>query len=226
MPSTQQVLLTLAAVAVALMACVHCAAWVRSKSLDGLARVDMDNLRTGDLVLFRWHTVGPVHQLFSVFTHVGMVVQRGGVKYILETHRRGDAACMGVFTGGVHLHRLHARVRAYRGRVFAQRLRPDAAPDARNLWRRLPSLSDIPYDDHHRSHFGSCCVAGSVCAGCGRCERRRGMFCSEFVGLLLQLLGLLPPDAELGCLTPESFVHLQVGGERLFGPPELVSVGW
>lgn len=180
----------------------------------GLPRVCLDELtlRTGDLLLFISSSASPVTQLISVFTHVGMVVERGGAQYILETHEQGDAARLGVFTGGVHLHPLRARVLAYEGRVCALRLRPGAAPDELNLWRHLPSLSDIPFHSRYRSHYAGCCVAKS---GCGR---RAGMFCSEFVGLLLKLLGLLPPETPLQCLTPESFVSLS-----MYAPPVFLS---
>lgn len=201
------------------VAAVHWGSRHRLHALGVMARARVDGLRTGDLVLFRHRDADPVQQLVTAFSHVGMAVEVGGDVWILETHAAGDVKALGVLSGGVHMYPLRARVRAYEGCVYALRLHPWVALDVANMWRQLPALTGIPFYTRYRDHYMGQCLVNKVCGGCLPPTRRKGMFCSEFVGLLLKVMRAMPPDAPLGCLAPESFVRMP----RLYGKPELLS---
>jgi hypothetical protein len=190
---------------------VACAlvAWVCLKA-EALRRVPtspIHDLRTGDLVLFRRNLPNPLEQMFSVYTHVGMVVRTGDQRLmILETHAPGDTAHLGVREGGVHMYDLRHRIQTYRGQVFAARLRPDIEVDIETLAKRLPELMAIPFVSPKPQIAR--CVLGR------RTPSDTGMFCSHFVGHLLILVRALPPGTQVHCLTPESLARMPV-----FMPP-------
>lgn len=211
------------AVVVCVLACAALYFYRTYGQVWGLQRVDLDAdptlLRTGDLILFRTASPDSVDRWFTAFSHVGVVVEDGGPRYVLETHERGDGSSMGVEAGGVHLYPLTHRVRTYAGSTYALRLRPDIDVQARNLWTQWSALLAIPYDSNYKRHFGTQCLPRRVCPACVPSrEQRQSMFCSEFVGLVYKLTGVLPPDFAVDCLTPESFVHLKVGSAPLFLP--------
>lgn len=216
--------LTVAATAAAAMALATWAtAKMRAGTILGRARnqppARVADLRTGDLVLFRWHTVPAVHDLVSAFTHVGLVVHGPGGAYLLETHMRGDGKDMGSARGGVHMYPLARRVGLYRGSVFALRLRPGASrPDAARLWSMLPGVHDVPFPARYARLFARRCVMGLGGGDAG--VWKRGMFCSELVAAVLRATGTLSAAHDVSCTTPESFVGATgPDGTLVFGPP-------
>lgn len=163
--------------------------------------------RTGDVVLFRWDRTGIVHDLVSVFSHVGLVVERDGQPWILETHKHGDARALGYEGGGVRAYPLADRVRTYPGAAWVLKLdRTRWQVDSRRLERAFSSLADRPYDEDHVRRLGSCFVETAL--GVGGSHGSRAMFCSEFVGELLKGAGVFARGYDTACLTPESFAHM------------------
>lgn len=187
-----------------------------------LARLEriLEMSKTGDLVLFRWNTVDALHEVFTSFTHVGMVVDIMGEKHILETHMEGDAVNIGVMDGGVHMYPFKQRVSAYDGEVFLLVRDQDIDETTEETFKlvTLPQLYDIPFDDAHRDHFKHYCIPNMLCSWCmTRPDVRPGMFCSEFVGHLLKELKLQGSGFETGCLTPGDFVNIQNEQGKVYG---------
>ena len=180
---------------------------------------DMASLRTGDLVLFKFGSRDLSYKdVVTVLTHVGIVVRKDGVPHILEMHEAGDLRALGIDEGGVHLNPLADRVRTYEGVAFALRLRPHVAPDEAALHAAMPDLMRIPFYEEYHKHFTTYCVPRMLCRRCMKpAAPRPSMFCSEFVGRCLQVLGVLPPQ-NFGCTPPERFMHMT----DVFEPPTLL----
>ena len=162
-------------------------------------------METGDLLLFRWHAVDTLHELFSSFTHVGMVVRMGSSNtFVLETHRKGDTNSG---RGGVHVYNLADRVQSYEGDNFILKMRPGLMTEQleRQLLAKVPSYKQIPFYDQYREHYQGYCVPKMACNSCLMQQPRTGMFCSEFAGHLLQDMGILEKSVSIACLTPGSF---------------------
>jgi len=171
------------------------------------------NLQTGDLVLFRWHTVDILHDIISPFTHVGMVISLNNKKYILETHLKGDTKHMGNEAGGVHLYDLQKRIEMYEGDNFILKIKDNLINDtnSQTLYNNFDLYSKIPFYDNYRGHYKNYCLPKMACDKCFAYYERKGMFCSEFVGFLLQELKILDKKHPIDCLTPSSFLYLNIG---------------
>lgn len=173
------------------------------------------NLQTGDLVLFRWHTVDILHDILSPFTHVGMVISLNNKKYILETHLKGDTKHMGHETGGVHLYELQKRIDMYEGDNFILKIKDNLINDDnfQTLYNNFSLYSKIPFHDNYTGHFKNYCLPKMACDKCFAYYKRKGMFCSEFIGFLLQELKILDKKHPIDCLTPSSFLYLDIGND-------------
>jgi hypothetical protein len=161
----------------------------------------MEKCDTGDLVLFR-HREFSISRVVSHFTHAGIViVGDDGVKYILESHARGDVGN----NTGVNVYDLAWRIRTYEGTTALARLRAPLAPHqrarlargARGPYRRIPFFKK--YADHYARN---CLLALNI-------PRAPGMFCSEFVGHVQQKLGLRSRQLRTDCLTPDDLATAQ-----------------
>lgn len=181
-----------------------------------MPRCPLGDVRTGDVVLFRWDGTDFVHDLVSTFSHVGIVVVRGSEPWILETHKDGDGLRPG---GGVRAYPLKPRVRTYPGAAWVLKLdrtRWDILP--KDLESAMPEFFHKPYDTEHKTRLATC-FADSV-LGLPGGHGSAKMFCSEFVGELLRRVGVLPREYDTACLTPESFVYLTADARRVF--PEML----
>lgn len=184
---------------------------VKTYHLNNIEEIDLDNidLQTGDLILFKWHTVDYLHELFSSFTHVGMVVIINNEKYILETHLKGDTIHMGYKSGGVHLYNLKRRINMYQGHNYILKINDDLINEDNSytLQNNLNNYLLIPFHDEYRDYYKSVCIPNIICNNCFN-YHKKGMFCSEFIGFLLQELGILDQSFNINCLTPSSFNNL------------------
>lgn len=173
------------------------------------------NLQTGDLVLFRWHTVDILHDIISPFTHVGIVIILNNKKYILETHLKGDTKHMGNEAGGVHLYELQKRIDMYDGDNFILKIKDNLINDtnSQTLYNNFSLYSKIPFHDNYTGHYKNYCLPKMACDKCFAYYERKGMFCSEFVGFLLQELKILDKKHPIDCLTPSSFLYLNIGND-------------
>ena len=211
----------MALAAVAAFAASWLVSYARAMRLRGAPAVPLDvalaAARTGDLVAFRHRTTMPwdlPSRMVSAVTHVGVVVRDNGVVKVVETHNVGDTRALGVFDGGVHAYPLDQRARAYDGEVYLCRLAVPLSPGQEAALRAaVRELSGVPFETRFKRHYASKCL---VRTGRRGAEPRDQMFCSEFLGLVLVRAGLLPPDTDTQCLTPESFLHARVEGRPLY----------
>lgn len=166
---------------------------------------------TGDLILFRWHTVDVLHELFSSFTHVGMIIEINSKKYILETHLKGDTIHMGYKSGGVHIYDLEERINMYEGDNYILKINRDLINKSNEkiLYDNLQDYLLIPFQDEYRDHYTNVCIPNMFCDGCVK-STKKGMFCSEFIGFLLRELGILNEKVNTNCLTPSSFIDMKI----------------
>lgn len=177
-------------------------------------RLDSMNARAGDLVLFRSPFVDPVHEVYSFFTHVGVLyVDRGRLR-ILETHRFDDTLNNGRFTSGVHTYDARERLSTYDGDVFLLTLNPALARPGLSgaIAQRFDAYAATPFNEDYTAFIVSNCLFGPS----GGSQKLDALFCSQFVGRVLVDVGLLPPTTDVRCLTPESFTDMRVGDMALF----------
>lgn len=196
-----------------IVACVACvAAWHRLSVLGAEAvpwAEAYPGLRTGDLVLFRSRAADPLRSVVSAFSHVGMVVDpgkgSGRPKLVLETHHEGDTDHMGFKRrGGVNLYDLDHRVATYDGNVYVLSLDPGFTLDGAAVLDRVGAYAKMPFADGYRSWYIQQCMLRR-----GPRQPPTAVFCSQFVGLVLRDFGVLPPDANVWCLNPQSFVAME-----------------
>ena len=177
----------------------------------------MKQCQTGDLVLFRWFEVSPLHDLISTFTHVGMVVEIDGTKYIIESHLKGDTKHMGVHTGGVHLYDFDKRLSSYEGYKYLVKLKKHPSPNAtKRFIANIPKYKQIPFYDDYTGYFKNICLPNRFCKSCVQRRDRQGMFCSEFIGFCLKELQILEQDFDYHCLVPGDIPTLKINGNHVF----------
>ena len=77
-----------------------------------------DDCKTGDIIYFRWNSVNPLHEIFSKYTHMGMIVVMNNEKYIFENNPIKVAKMLGIDKSGAHLHNLQDRIDDYEGYIY------------------------------------------------------------------------------------------------------------
>jgi hypothetical protein len=173
-----------------------------------------ESAKTGDLILFRWHSVDIFHEMISPFTHVGMVVELNHQKYILETHSPGDTLHMGYETGGVHLYPLKQRISMYKGSNFLLKLNKNYNISIDE--NMIVQYYSIPFYDKYRQHYTEYCLPKKICNECISSKKLESMFCSQFIGFLLQETGILDKNVNIDCLIPNDFITIQNKNGKLY----------
>jgi hypothetical protein len=180
----------------------------------GLNKISLNctiqDAKQGDLILFRWHTVDPFHDTISNFTHVGMVIQNGQEKYIIETHQKGDLKDFGLEEGGVQIYSLKSRIKTYAGTVFHLKLKK---PVYKNINSKIQEYKKIPFAYKFRNDYLNRCILRI------KNDTNGEMFCSHFIGHLLKESGILNKNTDVSCFSPGTFIDLKEDGEKLFENP-------
>lgn len=182
--------------------------------LDEQHKMEINHLestcKTGDLVLFRWYYMDAGFRIFSKFSHVGLVVRAAHTVYILEMHPEGEYLD---FPSGIHLHLLRDRVASYGGPCYFLRLNDGCSGSLkiqRVLNEHLESFKEsIEFDTNFRNNFvlnWFSCTLGLTPTGPGGPSPPRKLFCSQFIGYILHLAGLVTDYTEL---SPGSFTSLK-----------------
>ena len=154
--------------------------------------------KTGDLIMFRHDNTPFLHDVVSIFSHVGITIKHPvtGFPYILESFNEGDAKDIGIRTGGVHLTPLPERIRAYVGKVWVCAInRPP--PTSRVIEVVQPDLFKIPFDTDFITNFLTC----KICPQCTKPSYEK-MFCSVFAIETMKRLGIVRGDARSDCASP------------------------
>lgn len=155
----------------------------------------LDEAKTGDLILFRWGTRGPVESSVSYFSHVGMILEGK----LVEAHARGDTEHLGNPEGGIFAYDIAERLGTYEGSVYwAPLVHPLSRQTIRRLQTTVEDLSDTPFDHGYPEWYIGGCMLGLGL------EKNKGLFCSEFMARVLQGAGLIRSTVNASCQTPDA----------------------
>lgn len=166
-----------------------------------------NNAQQGDLVLFKWHKINPFQETVSPFTHVGMVLIVNDQKYILETHLKGDTSHMGYKDReGVNIYEFKERIKMYKGENYL--LKKSSFYNI-NIKDKLSDYINIPFYNDYKDHFIGYCIPKKLCNSCFENKIMNSMFCSQFIGYVLQDQGLIDPSINIDCLTPVDFLYMK-----------------
>lgn len=175
---------------------------------------------TGDLVIFRWNSVDVGFRLFSKFSHVGMIVKQKGKLYLLETHPKEEEPDSEIDDSGIHLYHLKNRLEEYNGTYYFTQLKTD--DDNRERLRKhiLDNLKmykkTIPFDTNFRNIF----VLNFFYNLFGiELPKRKSMFCSEFIGTILEKCKIYKHYKNISSINPGTFLEFKKqNGGALYGP--------
>lgn len=179
----------------------------------------LDLVEPGDLILFKWHEVDILHEIFSSFTHVGIVIQIDDRLCILETHLKGDTKKMGYYTSGVNIYDLNQRIKEYEGDIFLLKLcqyQYKREVINQKILDKIEQYKQIPFYDKYREVYQNYCIPRLVQVDTHSKIQKEGMFCSEFIGHILQDLDILDSSYDITCLTPSSFIKLNNKNGNIF----------
>lgn len=184
-------------------------AFRRPSYLNTLATAHLDELKTGDLVLFSGRTFAArLVQCFtgSYWSHVGIVVrlpEYGDMPLLWEATRASKLADIRhcEIMDGVQLVPLAEKIASYPGEVFVRRLSGAGAVRTRGrlLKPLLRQWRAHPYCNFALKQF----LAWRH--GIEAAQWQRGGFCSEFVAEVYKHLQLLPPDKRSIDYVPRDF---------------------
>lgn len=162
-----------------------------------------DDLRTGDLILFRsnrWI------RYFTYFTHVGMIVDFHGKKYILDLNKK-NFEIYGVKCG-VKLYDMYNRINKFNGDIYFLKMNSQIMTNEKitRFFERM--------NDYFKIKFDSNLYVNIIKRKLGiRVTSRDGMFCSEFIGYILQDLNILDCKYDISSIFPKSFSNLKTNDD-------------
>lgn len=169
--------------------------------------------KTGDLLLFRWNSADIFHNIISFFTHVGIIIEIDNVKYVLETHLKGDTIHMGNPNGGVNLYKLDDRINMYNGHNFLLRLKDNLVQPhhIQIIKQNIQNYMKIPFFENYKLYYIKQCLPRKFCHTCfsNTSLSNDSMFCSQFVGHILKDLLVLDPNKNIVCLSPYDFIFIK-----------------
>jgi len=168
----------------------------------------------GDLILFQWYKINPLQESVSPFTHVGIVIDINKKKYILETHLKGDTKHMGYKDAeGVNIYDFKKRIKMYKGKNYLLKKNPMYKMD---IMQKLTEYINIPFYKEYKQHFVGYCIPKKICNSCLSDKIMNSMFCSQFIGYILQEQGVLDKSTNIDCLTPMDFLSLTNSHGRIY----------
>lgn len=165
--------------------------------------VNIDNiydlLRTGDLILFRskrWI------RYFTYYTHVGMIVNFNGKKYILDLNQKNfDIYAV---KSGVKLYDMYNRINKFNGDIFILEINKYVMTDDKinTFFRNMNNYFKIKFDSNVYLNIIKLKLGFKV-------KNRNGMFCSEFIAYILQDLNIIDKQYDISCILPKTFLKLK-----------------
>jgi hypothetical protein len=196
-------------------------------SLKNLNKINIENLynicKTGDMIYFRYKSVKLLDEIFSKYTHVGLVVELNGKKYIFESHLKGDAKNMGIETDGVHLHDLIDRINTFEGNTYYSKLKYDIDKDIIDRFvDNIDEYKKIKFQSSYRRYIIDNCLLDRIYNKC-ICKNTNKKFCSEFVMFCLYELKIVKNNCS-HCVFPDDFINLMVNDELVYDKPELIDL--
>lgn len=175
--------------------------------------------QTGDLVIFRWNIVDIGYRLFAKHSHVGMIVKKNDKLYLLEIHpnERKDE---GLDDSGVHLYHLEKRLDEYDGEYYFTQsniTKEEREKLSKHIFKNLKKYKkEVKFDTNFRDVF----VFNYFCNLFGfTLPKKETMFCSEFIGYILEKTNIYHHNKNLASINPGTFLEFtNKNGEPLFSP--------
>lgn len=182
---------------------------------------DVSNIaKTGDILLFRWNSVDIIHNMLSFFTHIGIIVEIDNIKYVLETHLKGDTKHMGNPNGGVNIYKLENRINMYNGHNFLLRLKDNLVQPYHTqiIKQNIQTYMNIPFFENYKRYYIKQCLPRKFCHTCfvHNSTPDNFMYCSQFVGHILKDLLVLDPNKNIDCISPYDFIFLKHNNSKIF----------
>jgi hypothetical protein len=177
------------------------------------------NVKTGDVICFRSNDYTFLHDLVSPFTHIGIVIETINGKKILEMHDTNDLKHMGIYNTGVNMYDLKYRIKTYEGDVYLSQLKTTVdKKKIKNLLSKIEFLNKLKFDTNHKEHLIKKCMIKRGCKKCFKPEKKKleYMFCSEFIGYILQELDVLEKEYDIACVLPGDFRFIIQNGNKLY----------
>lgn len=185
----------------------------------GISTINYNKIKkfanTGDLIIFRWNTIDVGFRLFSKFSHVGMIVKKNNKLYLLETHPKEHNE---FDDSGVHLYHLKSRLDEYNGECYFSQIQINKNKREEITTYIFDNLKqfkkNMPFDTNFRNIF----VLNYFCNLLNLdLPEKKGMFCSEFIGTILQDTGTYHHHHKnLASLNPGSFIDLKKNNKSLY----------
>jgi hypothetical protein len=176
--------------------------------------------KTGDVICFRSKDSSLIHEIISPFTHIGIVIETINGKKILEIHDTNDLKHVGIYNTGVNMYDLKHRLETYEGETYLCQLRSEIENyNIKNLLFKINELNKLKFNTNHKEHLMKKCMKKRICHVCFKPEPKKKleyMFCSEFVGYILQELDVLDKDYDIACVLPGDFRFITQNGYKLF----------
>lgn len=175
--------------------------------------------KTGDLVIFRWNLVDVGYRLFAKHSHVGMIVRKNDKLYLLEIHPN-ESKEQGIDDSGVHLYNLEKRLNEYNGDYYFTQsniTQQERQKLSDHIFQNLKKYKKkVKFDTNFRTVF----VVNYFCNLLNiTLPKKDTMFCSEFIGYILQKTNIYHHDKNLASINPGTFLEFQnKDGEQLFSP--------
>jgi hypothetical protein len=197
-----------------------------------------DMIETGDVIYFSY-----TNFLKPYFSHVGMVVvDDKNNKYILDMNRNikdNDKIYLLEMDGnnndriyigndsGVSLNSFKARILTYITEapgvdIYISKLRNDKIPSLETTMQFINKISDYKnmykFNNEFRNKVMFDCTRKKL-LDMNVNDRRHGensLICSEFVMMCLRDLGIVQPDADIYCKTPDDFLMLKDHRNKIY----------
>lgn len=183
----------------------------------------IDNLETGDILLYRWHYIDFGFRLFSKYSHVSMVLKHpiDNSLFSFEIHPKEyintctqedrDKKPKILREEGVNIFPLLKRLEEYNGEIYILKMnsKKNKKELSTKIISRLNMYKNINFDNNFKNIF----VFNKFLNSIGMpCYPKNNMFCSEFIGYILNDLGILNNEQKLkqiGNLSPGFCLDLE-----------------
>lgn len=174
--------------------------------------------KTGDLIIYRWEYIDIGFRMFSKFSHVAMVVKKGKKLYLLETHpNENNKSKHKPNNQGIHLYLLKNRLSQYNGQFYLAPLNKNKNREKFTTYI-INNLSkfkeEIPFDNRFRDIFVYNYFANILGV---KLEKKKEMFCSEFIGHLLDKYNIYHHNENLVSIEPGTFLTFKKNNKKIFG---------
>lgn len=174
-------------------------------------------LKTGDIIVFRYNLVDCGFRMFSKFSHVSMVIRKGNDLFSFEIHPEEFEynSTKVLRKEGVELYPLLKRLKEYNGEVYLLKLKNEHYNEeiSKKIIQKIDEYKKIQFDNNFKNYF----VLNMLLYNLNLpVIKKDTMFCSEFIGHILNDINLYKIKQDKLCiLSPCSFVSLPIYNKKI-----------